>query len=79
MALVGVHTVYLTWLHDKTRESVYVIGAVPQCPTLKLNRSDVIIADVDMFIRFLAAGAIVEDIDDLYITAGCRPSRKKGL
>ena len=45
-----------------------MIGAISQCPTLQLDRLGIIVADVDMLIRFLAAGAIVEDIDDLDIS-----------
>ena len=70
MALVGVHTADLAWLHDKTRESVHMIGDVPQSPTLQLDGLGVIVADVHVFIWLLAAGAIVEDIDDLDIS-GC--------
>ena len=59
MALVGVHTADLAWLHDKTRESVHMIGDVPQSPTLQLDGLGVIVADVHVFIWLLAAGAII--------------------
>ena len=64
MIFIRIHTANLTWYHDVAWESVDMVGYIAQCPIIELNRSTVIVADLDVFIGFQAASAVIKDISD---------------
>ena len=64
--------------HDKVGEEEHVVGLIPQGPTVHLDGRWIVIADLDILVRFLAARAVVEDGHDDDVACVCRRWRWSG-
>lgn len=64
MHLIGVDATYLPWLHYKVGKRKDVVCQVSERPAVQLHTLGIVIADFHILIRFLIAGAIVENCGD---------------
>lgn len=66
--LIGIYATPLVRLDHEAGEREDVASDIAQSPVVELDRNTVIVANLNVFVRFLLPRTVLENIGDIYVT-----------